>query len=183
MSSSAALNASWHKASTHAGLIALTDCNCFYVSAHRLFEPQLIGRSVVALSNGDGNVVSRSNEAKALGIRMAQPWFELKNLVQRHGLVGRSSQYCLYGEVSNRVLDVMRKFSPVDEPYSIDENFISLGGMGNLWPSPTAMGRAGEEKAAFEAVMASALPPAVSGGQPQQFKLVLGEIWHIELPR
>lgn len=103
----------------HAGLIALTDCNCFYVSAHRLFEPQLIGKPVVALSNGDGNVVSRSNEAKALGIKMAQPWFELKNLVRRHGLVGRSSQYCLYGEVSNRVLDVMRTFSPVIEPYSI----------------------------------------------------------------
>lgn len=72
---------------------------------------------------------------------MAQPWFELKNLVRRHGLVGRSSQYCLYGEVSNRVLDVMRTFSPVIEPYSIDENFISLDGMGSLWSSPTAMGR------------------------------------------
>ena len=80
--------------------LALVDCNNFYVSCERVFRPDLINTPVVALSNNDGCIVSRSNEAKALGIKMGQPWFEIKALAQEHGVLALSSNYALYADLS-----------------------------------------------------------------------------------
>ncbi len=100
--------------------IALVDCNNFYVSCERLFRPDLRTGPVVVLSNNDGCVVSRSNEAKNLGVRMGQPWFECKQLVEEHGLLGLSSNYALYADLSNRVMSILSTYSPRTEVYSID---------------------------------------------------------------
>jgi DNA polymerase V len=124
-----------------AGLISLTDANNFYVSCHRVFDPKLIGKPVVCLSNGDGCVVARSNEVKKLGVKMGHPWFQLKDLAKQHNIIALSSQYTLYGSMSNRVLDIMRTFCKSVEPYSIDENFLSWEGMEGHWPTATTMGR------------------------------------------
>lgn len=128
------------------GLFALVDCNNFYASCHQVFDPPLKGRAVVVLSNGDACVVARSNEAKSLGIKMGQPWFELRDLARRYQVIALSSQYTLYGDMSNRVVEVLRGFSPDLECYSIDESFLGLRGMHRLWPNPTVMGRAICEK-------------------------------------
>jgi DNA polymerase V len=104
-------------------IIALVDCNNFYVSCERVFNPGLVGRPVVVLSNNDGCAVSRSNEAKALGIGMGTPWFKLKDMP---GLVGCSSNYALYADMSNRVMTILAGFSPCQEVYSIDECFLDL---------------------------------------------------------
>ena len=109
--------------------IALVDVNNFYVSAERVFDPRLEGRPVVVLSNNDGCVVARSQEAKALGVPMGEPWFRLRALARRHGIVVRSSNYALYADLSNRVMEVLAAFSPVQDVYSIDECFLDLGGM------------------------------------------------------
>ena len=108
--------------------IALVDCNNFYVSCERLFNPKLEGVPVVVLSNNDGMAVSRSNEAKALGIRMADPWFKMKDIAERHGVIAFSSNYTLYGDISARVMAVLSEFSPNQEVYSIDECFLDLSG-------------------------------------------------------
>ena len=100
--------------------IALIDCNNFYVSCERLFRPDLAKVPVVVLSNNDGCVVSRSNEAKALGIKMGQPWFECKALAEEHGIVAMSSNYALYADLSNRVMNILGEYSPLREVYSID---------------------------------------------------------------
>jgi DNA polymerase V len=94
------------------------------------------------LSNNDGCAVARSNEAKALGIKMGEPWFQLQSLVRRHGLIGLSSNYTLYGDMSTRVMQVLRDFTPDVEVYSIDESFLRIERMGQLWPSWTLMGQA-----------------------------------------
>ncbi len=112
--------------------IALVDCNNFYVSCERLFRPDLRTGPVVVLSNNDGCVVSRSNEAKNLGVRMGQPWFECKQLVEEHGLLGLSSNYALYADLSNRVMSVLSTYSPRTEVYSIDECFVDLTGTPKL---------------------------------------------------
>ena len=112
--------------------IALVDCNNFYVSCERLFRPDLRTGPVVVLSNNDGCVVSRSNEAKNLGVRMGQPWFECKLLVEEHGLLGLSSNYALYADLSNRVMSVLSSYSPRTEVYSIDECFVDLTGTPKL---------------------------------------------------
>lgn len=109
--------------------IALVDCNNFYVSCERLFQPAMEGKPVVILSNNDGCVVSRSQEAKALGIVMAAPWFKLKDLAKKHGIHALSSNYTLYADLSNRVMRVLSQFSPNMEIYSIDECFLDLTGM------------------------------------------------------
>lgn len=98
-------------------IYALVDCNNFYVSAERVFNPKLEDRAVVVLSNNDGCAVARSAEAKALGIRMGEPWFQLQPLVKRHGLIGLSSNYTLYGDMSTRVMQVLRNFTPDVEVY------------------------------------------------------------------
>ena len=109
-------------------VIALADCNNFYVSCERVFQPALEGRPVIVLSNNDGCAVARSNEAKELGIAMGAPYFQIKRTCQRSGVVVFSSNYELYGDMSRRVVSVMRRFAPQLEVYSIDESFLNLDG-------------------------------------------------------
>lgn len=105
-------------------MYGLIDCNNFYVSCERLFRPELQGRPVVCLSNNDGCVVSRSNEAKALGIPMGVPIFKIRDLVRREGVEVCSSNFTLYGDLSRRVMSIIRSFVPEQEIYSIDECFV-----------------------------------------------------------
>jgi len=109
-------------------MLALVDCNSFYASCERVFDPRLRGRPVVVLSNNDGCVVARSAEAKAMGIAMGTPFFQIRDLVARHGIVVRSSNYTLYGDLSARIMAVLGRFTPHLEVYSIDEAFLDLGG-------------------------------------------------------
>ena len=108
--------------------IALVDVNAFFVSAERVFDPTLHNRPAVVLSNNDGCVVARSNEAKALDIPMGYPWFKLEATAAQHNLVARSSNYELYGEMSSRVMGILSRFSAWIEIYSIDEAFLGLRG-------------------------------------------------------
>lgn len=108
--------------------IALIDVNNFYVSCERVFNPKLTGKPVVVLSNNDGCAVARSNEVKALGVAMGAPWFKLKDLAKQHGIIGLSSNYALYADMSNRVMSILREYSPDQEVYSIDESFLDLTG-------------------------------------------------------
>ncbi len=110
--------------------IALIDVNNFYVSCERVFNPRLRQRPVVVLSNNDGCVVSRSAEAKALGIAMGAPWFQIRKFAEQQGVIAYSSNYALYADMSNRVMSVLRQFSPAQEIYSIDECFLELSGFG-----------------------------------------------------
>ena len=112
--------------------LALVDCNNFYVSCERLFRPDLAVEPMVVLSNNDGCVVSRSNESKALGVKMGQPWFECKELAEEHGILAFSSNYELYADLSNRVMNTLSSFSPSQEVYSIDECFVDLTGVPKL---------------------------------------------------
>jgi DNA polymerase V len=109
-------------------VFALIDCNNFYVSCERIFDPKLLGRPVIVLSNNDGCVISRSQEAKALGIRMGTPLFQLKHLIDAHDVQVYSSNYALYGDMSQRVMSVLQEFTPEVEIYSIDEAFMDLAG-------------------------------------------------------
>lgn len=111
-----------------ASLFALVDVNNFYVSCERVFDWRLIGKPVVVLSNNDGCAVARSNEAKALGIKMGAPWFLMKDLVRQHGIIGLSSNYTLYGDMSARVMTILADMAPRQEIYSIDECFLDLTG-------------------------------------------------------
>ena len=108
--------------------IALVDCNNFYASCERVFQPRLRGKPVVVLSNNDGCVIARSNEAKALGVEMGAPWHLCRESFQKAGIVARSSNYTLYGDMSARVMRVLSDFTPNLEIYSIDEAFLSLAG-------------------------------------------------------
>jgi DNA polymerase V len=110
--------------STHA--IALIDVNNFYVSCERVFNPKLENMPVVVLSNNDGCVVARSNEAKALGVKMGQPWFLLKDTAKKHKINALSSNYALYADMSDRVMATLATFSSEQEVYSIDECFLNL---------------------------------------------------------
>ena len=122
-------------------LFALVDVNNFYVSCERAFNPRLQNIPVVVLSNNDGCAVARSNEVKALGVKMGAPWFQLKDLASQHGIVALSSNYTLYGDMSNRVVSVLREFSPDIEVYSIDESFLRVESLVHLHGSTTAMGQ------------------------------------------
>ena len=106
--------------------IALVDCNSFYVSCERLFNLKIRNVPVVVLSNNDGCVISRSTEAKALGIKMGEPYFKVKELVKKNNVQIFSSNYSLYGDLSRRVMRVLKGFSDKIEIYSIDEAFIDL---------------------------------------------------------
>jgi len=108
--------------------IALVDVNNFYVSCERVFDPALRRRPVVVLSNNDGCVVARSQEAKDLGITTGQPYFKVRELERSHGLAVRSSNYELYGDLSARVMEVLGRFGTWQEVYSIDESFLGLTG-------------------------------------------------------
>ena len=106
--------------------IALVDCNSFYVSCETLFNPKLRNKPVVVLSNNDGCIVSRSNEAKALGIKMGEPYFKAKDIIVKNNVYVFSSNYSLYGDLSRRVMRTLKRFNSDTEVYSIDEAFIDL---------------------------------------------------------
>lgn len=109
-------------------VFALVDCNNFYASCEKLFDPTLKDRPVVVLSNNDGCVIARSREAKDLGIPMGAPWFKIQAEARRNGIVAFSSNYALYADMSNRVTDVLCHYSPNVEVYSIDESFLDIYG-------------------------------------------------------
>lgn len=106
----------------------LIDCNNFYASSERVFDPSLNGRPVVVLSNNDGCCIARSNEAKALGIPMGAPYFEYKSFFAKHNVVVKSSNYALYGDMSSRVMNILSRYCPEVEIYSIDEAFLLFRG-------------------------------------------------------
>jgi len=107
-------------------IIAHVDCNNFYASCERVFDPKLKGKPVVILSNNDGCIVARSNEAKALGIGMGVPYFRVREVIEKNNVYVYSSNYTLYGDMSSRVMSVLSGFTPNSEFYSIDEAFLSL---------------------------------------------------------
>lgn len=107
-------------------MFALADCNNFFVSCERVFRPDLEGKPVVVLSGNDGCVVSRSNEAKALGIKMGVPLYQIKGLVEKEGVVCFSSNFSLYGDLSDRVMSMIRRHTSRFEQYSVDECFFSI---------------------------------------------------------
>jgi len=109
-------------------IIALVDCNNFYCSCERVFNPKLENRPVVVLSNNDGCVVARSNEAKALGIKMGEPAFKLRDFRDKYNLAILSSNYTLYGDMSQRVMQCLAEYTPELEIYSIDEAFLDFTG-------------------------------------------------------
>ena len=108
-------------------MYGLIDCNSFYVSCERAFQPALEGKPVVVLSNNDANVIARSGEAKSVGITMGMPFFKAKEIIDRHGVTWFSSNYPLYGDMSRRVHDTISQFVPEIEHYSIDESFVGFG--------------------------------------------------------
>ena len=110
-------------------MYALVDCNNFYASCERVFQPKFNGKPVAILSNNDGCVISRSNEAKAVGIKMGAPAFQIKDLIRDKNVQVFSSNYALYGDLSNRVMGVLNQFTPNLEVYSIDEAFLNFDGM------------------------------------------------------
>ncbi|WP_341325882.1 Y-family DNA polymerase [Methylotuvimicrobium sp. KM2] len=122
-------------------LIALVDCNNFYVSCERVFRPDLIGKPVAVLSNNDGCVVARSAEVKKLGIKMGVPLFQIQQLVNQHQIKLFSSNYTLYADMSARVMATLEEFAPNLEVYSIDEGFLDLTGVYPCGKDPIAYGQ------------------------------------------
>lgn len=110
-------------------VFGLVDCHSCYVSCERIFNARLIGKPVVVLSNNDGTVVARSDEVKAMGVKMGTPFFEIKHLVESGQIIPCSSNYALYQDISNRVTKVISQYVPSYEVYSIDESFIDLTGV------------------------------------------------------
>ncbi len=120
-------------------MFALADINSFYASCEKVFRPDLRNEPVIVLSNNDGCVIARSPEAKALGIRMGQPWFQVRQMRLEKKIHVFSSNYALYHSMSQRVMAVLESLSPAVEPYSIDEMFIDLRGI-NHCISPEIFG-------------------------------------------
>ena len=112
-------------------LYGLADCNNFFVSCERVFRPDLNGKPVIVLSNNDGCVISRSNEAKNLGIRMGIPLFQIRNEIEKHKIAIFSSNYVLYGDMSRRVMSLLSCYTPRLDQYSIDEAFLDFSNMGD----------------------------------------------------
>lgn len=110
-------------------MYGLADCNNFFVSCERVFNPGLNGRPVIILSNNDGCVISRSNEAKAIGIKMGQPFYQLKEIINRYNVAVFSSNFALYGDMSKRVQKTLQSLVPSTEVYSVDESFLDLRGI------------------------------------------------------
>ena len=108
---------------------ALIDGNSFYCSCERVFRPSLKGRPVVVLSNNDGCAIARTDEAKALGIKMGAPWFQIKHLTHTHNLVALSANFPLYGDMSDRMMTILGRYAPAQEIYSIDESFLDFTGL------------------------------------------------------
>ena len=121
-------------------LFALVDVNNFYVSCERLFQPKLEHVPMVVLSNNDGCAVARSAEVKNLGVKMGTPWFKMRDLAIQHGIQALSSNYTLYGDISNRVVSVLRDFTPNLEVYSIDESFLRIESVAHLYGGTQPMG-------------------------------------------
>lgn len=113
-------------------LYGLVDCNNFFCSCERVFHPDLVGRPVVVLSNNDGCVVARSNESKALGLKMGDPFFQVKPILEANDVAVFSSNYNLYGDMSRRVMSLLSRYTPHIEVYSIDEAFLDMTGMPDL---------------------------------------------------
>jgi DNA polymerase V len=113
-------------------LFALVDCNNFYVSCERVFQPSLEGVPVLVLSNNDGCAVARSNEVKALGVKMGTPFFQIRDIIERHQVRVFSSNYTLYGDMSRRVHETLAEMAPAAEEYSIDESFLRLDGIADV---------------------------------------------------
>jgi DNA polymerase V len=113
-------------------VFALIDANNFYVSCERVFNPRLATTPMVVLSNNDGCVVARSNEVKALGVKMGTPWFQLRELAEKQGIRAFSSNYSLYADMSSRMMNVLAAYSPDQEVYSIDECFLGLDGFEHM---------------------------------------------------
>ena len=111
--------------------IALIDCNNFYASCERIFNPKLIRKPIVVLSNNDGCIITRSAEAKKLGIKMGEPYFKAKKIIDKNNVKVFSSNYSLYGDISQRVMETLSRFAPDIEIYSIDEAFLGLNGFEN----------------------------------------------------
>jgi len=111
--------------------IALIDCNNFYASCERIFNPRLIGKPIVVLSNNDGCIITRSAEAKELGIKMGEPYFKAKKIIDKNNVRVFSSNYSLYGDISQRVMETLARFASDVEIYSIDEAFLGLNGFEN----------------------------------------------------
>ncbi len=110
-------------------MIGLCDCNNFFVSCERVFNPSLEGRAVLVLSSNDGCVIARSNESKALGVKMGQPLFQIRKLVEQHNIALQSSNHQLYGDMSHRVMATLKEALPSIEVYSIDEAFLDMSGI------------------------------------------------------
>ena len=110
-------------------MYALVDCNNFYASCERLFRPDLAGKPIAVLSNNDGCIISRSDEAKALGVPMAAPEFKIREMLKEKNVAVFSSNYALYGDLSERVMTILRQFTPHIEVYSIDEAFLNFDGI------------------------------------------------------
>lgn len=113
-------------------VFALVDCNNFYASCEKLFRPDISDRAVVVLSNNDGCVVARSKEAKALGIKMGVPAFQIRDMIRKHAIVVFSSNYALYADMSSRVMQTLEAMAPRVEVYSIDEAFLDLTSVDNV---------------------------------------------------
>ena len=111
--------------------IALIDCNNFYASCERIFNPKLMRKPIVVLSNNDGCIITRSAEAKKLGIKMGEPYFKVKKIIDKNNVKVFSSNYSLYGDISQRVMETLARFAPDIEIYSIDEAFLGLNGFEN----------------------------------------------------
>ena len=113
-------------------MYALVDCNSFYASCEKVFRPDLFDKPVVVLSNNDGCIIARSPEAKALGVRMGEPYFKRKQFFTQNKIVVFSANFTLYGDFSDRVMQVLSTFTPDIEVYSIDESFLDLHGFSDL---------------------------------------------------
>lgn len=115
-------------------MFALVDVNSFYASCERIFRPDIANKPVIVLSNNDGCVIARSKEVKLLGIKMGALYFEIQSLVKKHDIQVFSSNYTLYADISNRVMDTLSGFAPRVETYSIDEQFLDMTGMLRNFP-------------------------------------------------
>ena len=112
-------------------IYALVDCNNFYVSCERMFNPRLEDRPVIILSSNDGCAIARSNEAKEFGVKMAQPLYQFTDIVKKHDIQVLSGNFHLYTDMSNRVMQVLGDTAPVAQQYSIDECFLDITGIAN----------------------------------------------------
>jgi len=141
-------------------MFALVDVNNMYVSCERVFRPSLIGRPVVVLSNNDGACIARSNEAKDLGVKMAQPWFQVRHLEREAGLIALSANFELYGDMSSRMMSLVGQYAPRQEVYSIDESFLDFEGV------PADLDKIGRDMRA-RVLQWTGLPTSVGFGPPR----------------